>query len=200
MYEIGAFKHHIIIGESPNATIDPNDTYFESHVTTPQTIAIIIPACQSSAINVPTPDATDFPPEKFKNTDLLCPKITKIAAITGKSPISTNAFPSIVAKITGKAPFIASNTITTKNHFLPMTRLTLVAPVEPEPIVLISCPVNSFTKIYPVGIDPIRYDIADTSPICFNLCINGIILLTKICNKKIITWQKQSLQIIIKSI
>src|SRR5574344_676384 len=176
MYEIGAFKHHIIIGQSPNATIDPNDTYFESHVTTPQTIAIIIPACQSSAINVPTPDATDFPPEKFKNTDLL------------------------FAKITGKAPFIASNTITTKHHFLPMTRLTLVAPVEPEPIVLISCPVNSFTKIYPVGIDPIRYDIADTSPICLNISINGIIFLHKICNKKIITWQKQYLQIIIKSI
>ena len=63
-----------------------------------------------------------------------------------------------MVKITGKAPLNASNSITIKNHFFPIIRFTLVAPVEPEPNVLISCPVKSFTIIYPVGIEPIKYE------------------------------------------
>ena len=113
----------------------------------PQTAAIIKPACQFKAIKVPTPDATDLPPVKFKNTDLLCPKIAQTAAKTGRTPKCANAVANNAVNTTGKAPFSASNNITIKNHFLPITRLTFVAPVEPEPIVLISCPVNNFTTI-----------------------------------------------------
>ena len=50
--------------------------------------ATIKPTCQDSAKIVPTPLATDFPPEKPRNNDLLCPKITIIAEITGNNPIS----------------------------------------------------------------------------------------------------------------
>ena len=98
-----------------------------------------------------------MPPVNFKNIDLLWPIITATAARTGKSPIPAKDDVKISARTTGSAPFIASRIITVKNHFLPITRFTFVAPVEPEPIVLMSFPVKSFTIIYPVGIDPIRY-------------------------------------------
>ena len=65
----------------------------------------------------------------------------------------------ITSMITGTAPLSASNNITVKNHFFPRTLFTLVAPVEPEPTVLISCPVFALTTKYPVGIDPIIYAI-----------------------------------------
>ena len=80
--------------------------------------------------------------------------ITKSADITAKIPYVSSK--NILAKITGKAPFIASKIITIKNHFFPKTRLTLVAPVEPEPINLISWLVFIFTIKYPVGIEPIK--------------------------------------------
>ena len=62
---------------------------------------------------------------------------------------------------------------TIKNHFVPMTLLTFVAPVEPEPTVLMSTPLKSFTTIYPVGIEPIKYPIIRTS----NIIVNSPILM-----------------------
>ena len=118
--------------------MEPKETYFETYVITAQTAAIIKPTCQLSARIVPTPDATDLPPVNFKNIDLLCPIITATAASTGSKPIDTKDVAKSLVSTTGKAPFIASRIITVKNHFLPMTRFTLVAPVDPEPIVLIS--------------------------------------------------------------
>ena len=99
--------------------------------------------------------AMDLPPVNFRNIDLLCPKITATEAKTGNNPIPVNAVAKSFASMTGNAPFIASRNITIKNHFFPITLLTFVAPVEPEPIFLISCPVANFTIMYPVGIEPI---------------------------------------------
>ena len=118
---------------------------------------MINPTCQFNARIVPTPDATDFPPVKFKNIDLLCPRITATAAITGNKPIAVKLFANIAASITGKAPLKASSKSVMKNHFLPITLFTFVAPVEPEPIFLMSSFLNAFTIIYPVGIEPIKY-------------------------------------------
>ena len=73
---------------------------------------------------------------------------------------------NIFANTTGKAPLNASKSKVIKNHFFPITLFTFVAPVEPEPIVLISCPVKAFTIIYPVGIEPIKY--ATTSVIAIS--------------------------------
>ena len=95
MYAIGALKAHMIKGDSARAIIEPTETYLVKNVTTAQIAAIINPTCQFSARIVPTPDATDFPPVNFKNTDLLCPKITAIAANTGKSPIPVNTVAEI---------------------------------------------------------------------------------------------------------
>lgn len=115
------------------------------------------PTGNESAKIVPTPDATDFPPVKPKKIDLLCPIRTNAAAITAVMPEFECKNGIYVAKSTGTAPFKASKSITIKNHFLPITRFTLVAPVEPLPTCLISCPVNPFTIKYPVGIEPIKY-------------------------------------------
>ena len=155
IYATGAWNAHIINGDSARAIIEPNDTYLEKKVITAQIAAITSPTCQFNAKIVPTPDATDFPPVNFKKIDLLCPNITATAASTGKSPIPVKDFANNDAKTTGNAPLKASNKSVMKNHFLPITRLTFVAPVEPEPIVLMSSPVNVFTIIYPVGIEPI---------------------------------------------
>ena len=64
--------------------------------------AIISPACQLSASIVPTPDATDFPPVNLRNMDLECPRITAIAANTGRSPIPANVVVKIFASIQGE--------------------------------------------------------------------------------------------------
>ena len=73
--------------------------------------------------------------------------MTAIAAITGASPRALPAVINNFASITGKAPLKASSKRVIKNHFLPKTLLTLVAPVDPEPIFLISSPVFVFTII-----------------------------------------------------
>lgn len=139
--------------------MEPKETYLEKYVIIDQARAIISPTCQFSANIVPTPDATDFPPENLRKIDLLCPKITAIAHKTGINPMEVKLVANIFAKITGKAPLNASKSITVKNHLLPITLLTFVAPVEPEPLFLMSSPVKSFTIMYPVGIEPIRYAI-----------------------------------------
>ncbi len=145
MYAKGALKIHIKSGEIASAIIEPTETYLVKKVITAQIAAIMSPTCQFRARIVPTPDATDFPPVNLRKIDLLCPKITAIAANTGNKPIDVNVFAKYAARTTGKAPLNASSKRVIKNHFLPMTLLTFVAPVEPEPIVLISCPVNAFT-------------------------------------------------------
>lgn len=86
MYPKGCLKAHIRKGDRANAIMEPKDTYFDIHVITAQIRATHIPTSGFKASIVPTPDATDFPPVKFKNIDLLCPKRTNIAAITGVSP------------------------------------------------------------------------------------------------------------------
>lgn len=121
------------------------------------TRAIVSPAAQFKAIIVPTPEATDFPPLNCRNTDLLCPRITAIEASTGANPTEAPADTKNLASNTGSAPLKASSKRTIKNQFLPSTLFTFVAPVEPEPIVLMSSPVFCLTTIYPVGIDPIMY-------------------------------------------
>ena len=120
----------------------------------PQITAMLNPTGNESAKIVPTPDATDFPPVKPKKIDLLCPIRTNAAAITAVMPEFECKNGIYVAKSTGTAPFKASKSITIKNHFLPKTLLTFVAPVEPEPIFLISSPVLVLTIKYPVGIEP----------------------------------------------
>ena len=70
--------------------------------------------------------------------------ITATAAKTGASPIEDPAVTKNLAKITGNAPLKASSKRVVKNQFLPKTLLTFVAPVDPEPIVLKSCPVLLF--------------------------------------------------------
>ena len=117
MYAIGALKAHIIKGDSARAIIEPTETYLVKNVTTAQIAAIINPTCQFSARIVPTPDATDFPPVNFKNIDLLCPKITAIAANTGKSPIPVKVLANNAASTTIRAPLKASSNKNIKNHF-----------------------------------------------------------------------------------
>ena len=135
---MGLLKQYIKTGESDNAIIEPSETYFEIYVITPQITAIDKPANIFKAKIVPTPDATDFPPLNCKNTGLECPTITKIDAITANSPIESKFKVEYFAIKTGVAPLRASKSITIKNHFLPKTLFTFVAPVEPEPIFLIS--------------------------------------------------------------
>ena len=159
MYASGEPRKYIINGERASAIIEPTETYLVVYVIVPQITAIISPATQLRARIVPTPDATDFPPLNPKNIDLLCPIITNIEAITGAIPNFAPAWTKRDAKITGSAPLKASSKRTIKNHFLPSTLLTFVAPVEPEPIVLISCPVFDLTIKYPVDIEPIKYEI-----------------------------------------
>ena len=74
--------------------------------------------------------------------------ITATAANTGAKPKLLPAVINIFARITGTAPLKASNKRVIKNHFLPNTRFTFVAPVEPEPIVLRSSPVFDLTIRY----------------------------------------------------
>ena len=92
------------------------------------------------------PEATDLPPLNDKNKDLLCPTITATAATTAAIPNSALKVTKFAANITGKAPFKASRSKTVKKYFVPKTLLTLVAPVEPEPICLKSSPVLSLTN------------------------------------------------------
>ena len=87
MYAIGCLNKYIKTGESASAIIDPNETYFEIYVIIDHIIAIIIPTGKQSARIVPTPEATDLPPLKFKNTGLLCPSKTAMALRTGAKPI-----------------------------------------------------------------------------------------------------------------
>ena len=77
-------------GDNASAIIDPSDTYFEIYVIAAQIAAIIKPTCQLRANMVPTPDATDLPPVKFKKIDLECPNITAMDDTTGNNPISLN--------------------------------------------------------------------------------------------------------------
>lgn len=120
----------------------------------PQISAIKSPTCQQSASMVPTPDATDFPPVKPRKIDFECPINTATAASTASIPVLVSKY---LASKTGNAPLNASISITPKNHPLPRTLLTFVAPVEPEPILRMSSPLSNFTTIYPVGIEPMRY-------------------------------------------
>ena len=87
---------------------------------------------------VPIPEANDIPPLNCRKHGLLCPIITATAAATGAIPQEVPTFIKYFANKTGSAPFSASSSITVKNHFFPRTHFTLVAPVEPETIVLIS--------------------------------------------------------------
>ena len=142
---MGFLKKYINIGEIQSAIIEPKETYLLIYVMIPQIKAIDSPTKGFKAKIVPTPEATDFPPLNWRNIGLEWPIITNIAAITGNSPIESEFNVKYLAKTTGNAPFKASKSITIKNHFLPKTLLTFVAPVEPEPTVLMSFPVFVFT-------------------------------------------------------
>ena len=117
-----------------------------------------MPAIQFKPKIVPTPDATDFPPEKPRNKDLLCPIITATETATGRichERRILNLTSRYFERRTGISPFIASRKRTIKNHFVPITLLTFVAPVLPEPVSLISMRLECLTIRYPVGIEPI---------------------------------------------
>ena len=176
MYAIGAPAKYIMKGDNKSAIIEPTETYFVVYVITAHIAAIISPTAQFRANIVPTPDATDFPPLNCKKMDLLCPTITATDAATGAKPYFAPAVINNFAKITGRAPLNASRRSTIKNHFFPSTLLTFVAPVEPEPIVLISSPVLAFTIKYPVDIEPIKYaatTVRNNSKI-LNIMINNL--------------------------
>lgn len=71
IYPAGCLNAHIKNGVQANAIMEPNDTYFDVQVIVPQIAAVISPTGRDKASIVPTPEATDFPPVKPKNTDLL---------------------------------------------------------------------------------------------------------------------------------
>ena len=78
---------------------------------------------------VPAPEATDFPPVKFKKIDLLCPKIMAIPT-RGAKPEKRPNFTAIIFVIaTGIMPLNPSSNIVAIKPFKPRTRFTFVAPV-----------------------------------------------------------------------
>ena len=92
MYPIGCLNPHIRKGVRAKAIMEPSETYFENQVIVAQITAVMSPTGNDRARIVPTPDATDLPPVNPKNMDLLWPKSTPMAAITGVIPNCIYAF------------------------------------------------------------------------------------------------------------
>jgi hypothetical protein len=84
------------------------------------------------------------------------PTITAIAAAATNQPASDipddSAFPTSTAAV----PFNASSNSVTTPAVFPARRETLVAPVPPDPLCLMSPPCFKRTIKYPNGIDPIK--------------------------------------------
>ncbi len=98
----------------------------------------------------PSVDATPFPPLKERNIEKSCPTTPKRPAKNNSAVDKPRYFPII----TGIKPFDISRTPDTRPNFKPRTLETLVAPMFPLPIFLISIPLIILTNINPNGILP----------------------------------------------
>lgn len=97
---------------------------------------------------------TPLPPLNCKKGVQLCPQIV---AMTARIKIKAGGL--LIKKGTIKGtmnPFKKSKINTAPPHFFPKTRVTLVAPMFPEPRFLMSAFLTKWTAKKPKGIPPIR--------------------------------------------
>ena len=82
-------------------------------------------------------------------------------------------------------PFIESNISVVKAKYLFPVLKTFVAPIFPDPIFLISCPLKNFVIIKPKGIEPHKYenkDIIKKSIYKLNLFVSKLAFNKCFCN------------------
>ena len=104
------------------------------------------------AVKIPKYVATPFPPLKFNHTGNRCPKKAN------KQESSINSGEKCFVIIIGMYPLRASKiSVPTAKYLFPVLR-TLVAPILPDPLFLISLLVNSLVSIRPKGIEPHKYE------------------------------------------
>jgi hypothetical protein len=97
---------------------------------------------------------TPLPPLNFSQIGNMCPRMQK----KDEANVS-NGSQKILMPPATTIPLQASRRRVNKATFFPPDRRTLVAPVLPEPQVLISIPLHSFVKMKPVGNEPTMYPI-----------------------------------------
>ena len=96
-------------------------------------------------------EATPFPPLNFIQTGKICPIIESAPIII---PFSIPK--KIYAKNVGKKVLKKSRNKVNAANFLPNNLLTLVAPIFPDPNLLMSFFFKNLNIKYPNGIDPIK--------------------------------------------
>jgi len=138
------------MGRKMKASMEDRETILViKKVTKNGTISIKITRGFKARIK-PSVDATPFPPLKERNIEKSCPTTPKKPAKKSSVVDKPRYFPII----TGINPFDTSRIPDTRPNFKPRTLETLVAPMFPLPIFLISTPLITLTSINPNGMLP----------------------------------------------
>ena len=132
--------------------IEDNEEYLNIRETTNQEKINKKLNWSDKANNIPRYVATPFPPFNPSQIGKRCPK----NANRDDKWINSGKFWETI--ITGKYPFaISKKRVAKAKNLLPVLR-TLVAPIFPDPIFLISTLLKIFVNISPKGIEPLKYE------------------------------------------
>ena len=134
---------------------NPVSLFMKPRPSKPGPIARTSISCHNDIpIITPMDVATPLPPLNLKKIDQLWPTINSSAAI------ELNQFSTLnnTKKKAGIRPLNRkSNNPTAMAYFLPTILSTLDAPTFPEPLFVMSCPLEKSTHIYAVGKEPSKY-------------------------------------------
>ena len=135
--------------------MEPRDTYLVSIINGKEQKQAIRPDKGDNTIRADHPEAIPFPPRKFVNIGHMCPKIAD-SPITGCVQIGVpkSWIYSTINK--GNAALNISRAMANIPQGQPHARITLVAPVLPHAICLISIPMTILAMISPKDMEPSR--------------------------------------------
>ena len=141
------------------ANIEANEEYLNIKAITNQANINNKKDCIDKAPSIPKNVATPLPPLNFNQNGKIWPKKT----IRAERFIKSGKYLTVI--ITGTNPFMISKTkVRIARILFPVLR-TFVAPIFPEPIVLMSCFIKVLVNINPNGIDPDTYENTATKKI-----------------------------------
>jgi len=143
-----------MIGTKENETSAATDEILTIPKTSSQTKHMIRPN-PGTRVRITASDvATPLPPLKFSHTGKIWPS----TAVMPTNASATGSSQNHPATNIAKAPFPASNNKVHRATNLPAFLKTLVAPILPDPKLLISPWPENFVNKIPKGMDPRKYE------------------------------------------